>query len=261
MHLSIKSKGKKDLFCSIFGQLKNFTSLINLMFHDDHMYVQGMDKSHICLFEIKLTSNWFDSYQLESSDMKNVAVNVGIFHKIISSVSLDELINIFYKGESDELLVEMNVLQPNGSEKNNVTYKIPLCEYDIDLLNIPETTEYDAEITFNSKKICTITDNMMSFGDTINIVCDDETVKFVIKGALAEMTVNIPTEDLVEYSVNEGETINLLYSLAYFNKLCLSNKLSENVEICIGNETPMKIKYDLGDDSNIVFYLAPKMDE
>ena len=261
MHLSIKSKGKKDLFCSIFGQLKNFTSLINIMFYEDHIYIQGMDKSHVCLFEIKLKSSWFDSYQLDTVDMKNVAVNVSIFHKIISSVSLDELINIFYKGESDELFVEMNVLQQDGSEKNNVVYKIPLCEYDSDLLEVPETTEYDAEITFNSKKVCSIIDNMTTFGDTINVVCNDETVKFVIIGAMAEMTVNIPTEDLVEYSVNEGEEINLLYSLAYLNKLCLSNKLSENVEMCIGNECPMRIKYDLGDESTIIFYLAPKLDE
>ena len=102
---------------------------------------------------------------------------------------------------------------------------------------------------------------MTTFGDTINVVCNDETVKFVIIGAMAQMTVNIPTEDLVEYSVNEGEEINLLYSLAYLNKLCLSNKLSENVEMCIGNECPMRIKYDLGDESTIIFYLAPKLDE
>ncbi len=261
MRLSIKSKGKKDLFCAVFGHLKNLTNLVNIMFYNDHIYIQGMDKSHICLFEINMAANWFDSYILDDADMKQVAINVSIFHKIISSVAVDEIINIFYNAESDNLFVDMNVLLSDGNEKNNVSYKVPLCEYDIDLLSIPEKNDYDAEIVFNSVKICATTLHMMSFGDTVNIICNEDIVKFVVTGDLAEMTMNIPTEDLIEYSVIEDQEVNLLYSLNYFNKMCLSNKLSENIEICIGADNPMKIKYDLGDNSKMVFYLAPKMED
>ena len=75
------------------------------------------------------------------------------------------------------------------------------------------------------------------------------------------MLVNIPIEDLTEYSIVEGEVINLSYSLSYINKMCLTNKLSNEIQFSISAEYPMKIRYDLGDDSSIVFYIAPKMND
>jgi hypothetical protein len=63
----------------------------------------------------------------------------------------------------------------------------------------------------------------------------------------------------LEYSIIEGQVINLNYSLSYINKMCLTNKLSSEIQFSISAEYPMKISYDLGDDSSIVFYIAPKL--
>jgi hypothetical protein len=52
MQLTIKNNHKKNLFISLFGQLKNFTTLINMMFFKDYIYIQGMDASHVCLYEV-----------------------------------------------------------------------------------------------------------------------------------------------------------------------------------------------------------------
>ena len=43
--------------------------------------------------------------------------------------------------------------------------------------------------------------------------------------------------------------------------MCLTNKLSNEIHFSISAEYPMKISYDLGDDSSIVFYIAPKMSD
>jgi hypothetical protein len=43
--------------------------------------------------------------------------------------------------------------------------------------------------------------------------------------------------------------------------MCLTTKLSDNVEISIGRECPMKMKYDLGDKSRVLFCLAPKLED
>jgi hypothetical protein len=41
--------------------------------------------------------------------------------------------------------------------------------------------------------------------------------------------------------------------------MCLTNKLSNEIQFSISGKYPMKIRYDLGDDSSIVFYIAPKL--
>ena len=74
------------------------------------------------------------------------------------------------------------------------------------------------------------------------------------------MVVNIPIDDLTEFAIIEGETIDLTDSLTYISKMCITNKLSNEVGFSISSECPMKISYDLGDQSHMVFYIAPKID-
>ena len=75
------------------------------------------------------------------------------------------------------------------------------------------------------------------------------------------MLVNVPIDDLSSYSVVEGEVIDLKYSLSSIHKMCLTNKLSNEIYFYISNDSPMRIEYDLGNNSNLVFYVAPKISE
>ena len=127
-------------------------------------------------------------------------------------------------------------------------------------MNIP-VVEYDAEFSISSKKICEIMSQMLSFGNDLNIKCSEEKIDLVADGMVGEMLVNIPIDDLNEYSIVEGEVIDLKYSLNYIAKMCLTNKISNEVVFCISADYPMKIKYDLGDESSIVFYIAPKISD
>jgi hypothetical protein len=73
------------------------------------------------------------------------------------------------------------------------------------------------------------------------------------------MKVTIPMEDLNEFSINEGEILVLSYSLQYIHKMCLTTKLSKNIEISISNNFPIRLKYDLGQESYLYFFIAPKI--
>ena len=43
--------------------------------------------------------------------------------------------------------------------------------------------------------------------------------------------------------------------------MCITNKLSNDIEFSLSNECPMKINYNLGDDSLLMFYIAPKLSD
>ena len=75
------------------------------------------------------------------------------------------------------------------------------------------------------------------------------------------MLVKVPIDDLTEYSIVEDEEVDIAYSLAYIVKMCLTNKLSNEIQFYINKECPMKIKYDLGDNSSVIFYIAPKIED
>lgn len=258
MKVTISNKNKKDLFVALFQILKGCTSIVRVIFQEDKMYIQGMDKSHICLFEVNIQKKWFDEYILEESSVMSFDTN--IFHLIISTKQESHNIIIHSTGsDSDNINIDL-VSQEHTKGEFDKHFKIPLADYEYDEMNIP-VVDYDAEFSISSKKICEITSQMLSFGNDLNIKCSEERIDLVTDGIVGEMLVNIPIDDLNEYSIVEGDVIDLKYNLNYIAKMCLTNKLSSEVVFCISANYPMKINYDLGDDSSILFYIAPKISD
>jgi proliferating cell nuclear antigen len=256
MKVTISNKNKKDLFVALFQIIKGCTSIVRVIFQNDKMYIQGMDKSHICLFEVNIKKVWFDDYNVD--ELCTVCFDANIFHLIISSKQ--ESHNIIINSDNEDNINIDLVSQEHTKGEFNKYFKIPLVDYDYDEMNIP-VVEYDAEFSISSKKICEIMSQMLSFGNDLNIKCSEEKIDLVADGIVGEMLVNIPIDDLNEYSIVEGDVIDLKYSLNYIAKMCLTNKLSNELIFSISADYPMKINYDLGDESSIVFYIAPKISD
>jgi proliferating cell nuclear antigen len=254
MKITISNKNKKDIFVSLFQVLKNCTSLITVIFEPDNIHIQGMDKSHVCLFDVTLKSIWFEEYIVE--EKTTVSFDAGVFHLIISTKQDSHNI-IIHKTEEDILNVDL-VSKEHSKGEFDKYFKISLADFEHQLMDVPGV-DYDAEFSISSKKICEIVSQMMTFGTDININCSEEKINLITNGITGEMLVNIPIEDLTEYSIVEGGEINLLYSLNYIYKMCLTNKLSNEIIFYISEEYPMKIQYDLGDESYMIFFIAPKI--
>ena len=258
MNIQISDKKKKDVFVSVFQVLKNCTNLICAHFEDSRLHIQGMDKSHICLFDVKLDKTWFAKYDV-SKGMR-ICFDTNVFHSIIST-----------KGENQDLIITM---EDAGQETLHIkfdspdakkgdfkkSFKMPLADYDYDEMHIPEV-DYDAEFSLSSKQISEMFSQMSNFGSDIIIKCSEEDISLNTNGVTGEMRVDIPIDDLTSYSIVEGAEIKLTYSLAYMNKMCITNKLSTDIDFSLSNDRPMKIEYSLGEDSSMVFFIAPKLED
>ena len=66
-------------------------------------------------------------------------------------------------------------------------------------------------------------------------------------------------DDLSEFSIAEGETFKLSYSLHYIHKMCLHTKLAKDVHVSVSKDYPIRIRYELDTHGNIEFYVAPKV--
>ena len=94
MRICISDKKKKDIFVSLFQVIKNCSALINATFETEGLFIQGLDKSHICLFNVIIRKKWFTNYDLSETDIANklkLCFDANVFHYIISTKS-DNLI-------------------------------------------------------------------------------------------------------------------------------------------------------------------------
>ena len=257
MRIQISDKKKKDTFISIFQLLKCCTNAIHLTFDPEFIYIQGMDKSHICLFDIKISKPWFAAYDIK--EITKISFDTNIFYSIISTKSDNQDFIIQMKpDDQDTLYINFTQQEAKKAADFKKSFKMALIEYEYEEMAIPDT-EYDAEFSLSSKQISDIFSQLENFGNDIRVECTEEDIKLVTKGDNGEMQVDIPIEDLTGYSIVEGEKVELTYSLTYINKMCITNKLSNDIEFSLSNDRPMKIGYNLGNNSTMTFFIVPKM--
>lgn len=255
----ISDKRKKEIFISIFSLLKSSSSQIYLTINKITFHIQGMDKSHVCLFDLKLNYDWFDYYEVNKK--YELSFDTGTFYSIINT-KCEEQGLVFYLEENttDTLSIEFKNNQNSKNTDYNKFFKLPVLEYEYDEMTIP-TTEYDAEFVLPSKKVTDMLSQLNNFGDDLNIKCSQDCVDFKAYGSSVEMRVNIPIDDMISYAIVEDEEVNLTYSLIYVNKMCIANKLANNIDFYLSNDAPMKINYNLGNESSLIFYIAPKLSD
>ena len=73
------------------------------------------------------------------------------------------------------------------------------------------------------------------------------------------MKVDIKMEDVKEYAIAEDTILTQSYSLKYVQLMCQFNKLSTEIKMGFCKNMPMTMKYELGEESYVMFYLAPKI--
>jgi proliferating cell nuclear antigen PCNA len=255
MLLTITEKTKKDIFISLFQLLKSASSTVTIIFLEDHAYIQGMDSSHVCLFDARIYNVWFDKYEILENDLKNVCLNTQILHTILSMSQEQDSITLHYDGQADSIEIDLT----NAKGEFNKYFKVPLIDMESDLLEIP-SVDYDVEFSIKAKKMNELISQLSIFGDVIDIKCSEEKIDLISKGDGGEMLVNIPIDDLSEFSISEGQVIDISYSINYINKMCITTKLASEIEMSISDNMPLRIKYDLGNNSSVMFFLAPKVE-
>lgn len=255
MKIVISNKEKAEIFVELFQYLKLFTSVISISLEKGRFYIQGMDSCQISIFEISLSKDWFDEYEMEID--KIISMNVLIFAKILHIHKSPQ--NIVMNFNEDA--VDISLLSEKGDF--NKEFTMPLIEYDSERLTIPNQ-DYDLDINLESKKFKGFIDELASFGDCLNIKLEDENIISLSttseEGGSMKLSINI--DELDECSVTEGEEINCSFSIKYIQMMSQYQRISKNVELNFSNNIPMQCKYILENDENFIrFYMAPKIQE
>jgi|TARA_B110000967_G_C18887547_1_gene565021 proliferating cell nuclear antigen len=252
MLFEIHDKKKREMFIYIFNHLKHFTDKIKLNVDEDKMYIQGMDNSHICVYELTIQSSWFDKWDVKEAN--NYGIHIPMFNKILNICSDKQIIRIHSETE-DSLHIEYH-----SEEKGefNKFLEMPLLDLDIDMLHIPDT-DYQVDIEMDSKKFKSIIDELSNFNETLNIVCDETELVLESNSCEGNMKVVINMDDIELLAVEEGKRIEASFGIKYIAQMCQFYKLSSDCAIYITEDIPLLLKYEMADDCIMKFYLAPKI--
>jgi proliferating cell nuclear antigen len=258
MNIQINDNSKCEVFHVIFQNIRLFSENININFKIDAMSIQTMDSSHVSILELNIPNIWFDSYTI-NKDMV-VGINTVLFLKVLSTREKGQSIQIILPiDETDKINIKFE------SEKSmfNKDFEVPMVDLDTDILAIPEM-EYQAEFSLPSSHFYGLVNQLKLFGDCLDILCSEEKITLCSNSVdSGKMMVNIDIDDLTSFAIDEGETLNMSFSLNHLYNMVQFHKISTNMDIFLKSEFPIKICMKLSSDLDayISMYLAPKISD
>ena len=183
--------------------------LIHLQFSKQGLYVQGMEQSHVGLFEFKLSDKWFTTYSFNSKkDDSEIAVTPTMFEKVLSCYQSGQEILMEYSGSPSSISVKFSAGDTGCYDKSFV---VPLCALPDDAkLTVPEV-EFDVDLTLSAKKFHAIVDQLSMFGDEAKFSFSESKVSMSSSSDGATINISLDEEDeTIEYAIVEDLEISYL---------------------------------------------------
>ena len=260
MIITIKDSTKCETFVNIFQHLKLFSQNVNLTFREDELFMQGMDSSHVSIFELKIASNWFDIFEVSESIV--IGINSSTLFRIMNTRTSSQIIHLDIR--DDDFYVELKNEEDKKDDFNKY-FKIPLMDIDSEIMQIPDT-EYDLNMGMASKKFKTLIDQLGEFGDTIDVIYSDDNIYLKSTSIEeGEMKTEIKLDDLEECEVTEDMALLASFATKYLKNMTQFQKIANNIKISISNDIPIKISYIINDkdpeNNYLSFFLAPKLQD
>ena len=260
MEFQITNTQKADIFTSIFQNIRPFTEHITIMLSKKGLYFQTMDSSRVSIVELTIPAEWFDTYKFTNDGDIVVGIHTVILFKILNAREKQQQIQFVYEiAEDDSLSIHFTSDDKTIFDKH---FKSPLIDLESETMNIPEI-DYGAEFTLPSANFATLINQLKLFGDTLDIKCNEEKIEMTAKSAESgTMSVDVKIDDLNSFAINEGEELNMSFSLPQLHHIAMFNKIAKDVHVRLCSNYPLSIVYPItGEDTHLRLYLAPKISD
>ena len=258
MKLVIEDSKIAAKFENLFSNLVSLTEFIKICIKDYGLWIQGMDQSKVCIFDIVLKCEWFTIFETDENDIESTfTVPAKIFYKILSTYKPDQCLEIDIV-DTDKI----NLSFVRGQKSCDKFFEMPTVDVNNDFIDIKSAKEYDAEIVITSKKMAELVGQLEIFDSDITFDLSENHVLLKASGDNGSMTAKLSLDDkqLLDYAIIEDTEINVSFRIKYVKLMMAFSKLSDEVKIELSDGAPMCVSYCLGFESELKLILAPRLD-
>merc|ERR1711985_106989 len=154
----------------------------------------------------------------------------------------------------------------SSAEDRIADFDLKLMEIESEHMEIPEQ-HYKVLARLPSAEFQKICRDLKEFGETMQVNASKEGIRFSVQGDVGTGNVMLKPreadkpEERVALTVHEAVTAT--FALRYLVTFAKAAPLCSTVELGLGPDSPLSVKYELenADNGYMQFYLAPKIDE
>ena len=239
--------------------LKDVLTDASITFTKQGMKIINFDKTHTILVNVMLHADKFEYYRCDPDKIIVCANTLHLF-KVISTMSNDDTLSIYIDNADyhDGVVSHLGLQYDNGDIKQCYSQKLRLIEPDTEELVIPDV-EYSTVINMPTTDFQKIIRDLNGISDRIEIKSVGNDLIFSCEGNFATSRIFRSESDGNMEFVNKPDASVVIqgeFSLKSLSHFIKCTPLCSHLEMYLGNDLPLIIKYDVASLGSISLVLA-----
>jgi proliferating cell nuclear antigen len=248
------------LLKKVVDAMKDLCKDVNFDCSEKGLQVQSMDSSHVALVSLFLRESAFADFKCDRAT--SLGMNVDSLGKIFKMCGPTDSLKLRWQNDADTV----NFQCESGEDDRIADFELKLMQIESEHMEIPEQ-QYKVVARLPSAEFLKVCRDLKEFGETMQIQASKDGIRFSVQGDVGTGNVVLKPresekpEDRVSLTVHESVTAT--FALRYLVTFAKAAPLSSTVELGLGPDSPLSVKYELekADNGYMQFYLAPKIDE
>jgi len=233
----------------LFTTLKDILSDATISFNERGIKIVNMDKNRTILVNLHLYADKFQIYKCNKENII-ICVNVSHLNKLIS-MSNDDVLSIYIDKNSynDGIVNELGLQYENSKKKQITSHQLRLIDPDIEEYDIPDL-EYSSIINLPTADFQKIIRDLNAIADRVEIKSVGNEFIFSVNGTYAKSYISrSSSDDNMSFIQKPDDSVVVqgVFSLKSLMNITKCTQLCANLEIYLGNNLPLTIKYEVAD--------------
>jgi len=240
--------------------IKDILTDATITFTKSGLKIINFDKTHTILVNVILHAHKFEKYVCHPDKIIVCANTLHLF-KVISTMSNDDTLSMYIEKSDyhDGVVSHLGLQYDNGSIRQCYNQKLRLIEPDTEELVVPDV-EYSTVINLPSADFQKIIRDLNGISDRIEIKSVGNDLMFSCEGNFASSKILRSESDGFMNFIQKPDASVIIqgeFSLKSLSHFIKCTPLCTNLEMYLGNDLPLIVKYDVASLGEIKLCLAP----
>ncbi len=233
----------------IFEVLKDILNDVNIIFDPAGIRILSLDSARIALVNVFLDAKNFEEYVCTKRVI--AGVNISNTYRILKSISGTDIMTMEFGGDDSHSL---KITVYNDLKKMTTNHELKLLDINDEGLDVPDV-QLDTVTVLSSSEFQKIARDMLNLSNSVTIRRHSTVFDMSCCGDFANQSTSI--DGLPDVG---SQDIRNEFSLKYINMFTKSTNMSQNLEIFMGENMPIILRYCIANLGDLKFYLAPNVD-
>ncbi len=212
------------------------------------MEMIAMDAANVSMIIFKMFSSAFAEYKVDGET--ELGLNLLNLKQILRRAKKSDILTLE--------LAEDKRLKILLKSKISRTFYVPLIDIHEGEQQVPKL-EFKGKVKTKSEVISDAVEDADVISDSISFIIEENKFFIEAKGDSSKLKVEVPNDE--DTSITSSQpSIKAKYSIEYLKKILKASKLSEDVELQLSTDYPLKLNFVSQDKLQMIFILAPRVE-